>query len=322
MNELTKYLKTVFNLDLKLKPLPDPELSRLPLYLKTSYQFWYATLFKNLVFLKPKGELELTPAQYRKQAQLLENKLGFPVIFVFAQLKIYIRNRLIQQGVSFVIPGKQIFIPEIFVDLKDYLKVDRAKQNYLQPAAQLLLFYHILKDNLHDKNYQELTRLLHYPYRTVARAIENLLQFELIDLTNTKVKRLNFKMGKQEVWNKALGFLSSPVIKSGFVNKLPENARLYKTNTLALSHYTLIAEDDKKQLALFRDDFIGFKKKGFFNEFNNYDGDFFIEVWKYNPGLLMNSGFVDPLSLFLIFRDSNDERIQIAIDQMLEDIKW
>lgn len=163
---------------------------------------------------------------------------------------------------------------------------------------------------------------MHYPYRTIARAVENLLQHELLAVTDTKVKRLQFKMEKKDIWNNAQEFLSSPVIKSGFVNKIPENARLYKTNTLALSHYTLIAEDNKMQWAIYRDDFTMYKKKGLFSELNNYDGEFLLEVWKYNPGILMNNGYVDPLSLFLIFRDSTDERIQIANDQMLEDIKW
>jgi len=46
-------------------------------------------------------------------------------------------------------------------------------------------------------------------------------------------------------------------------------------------------------------------------------------VWKYNPELLIgellsSASVVDPLSLYLSVQDKKDERIEMALEQILE----
>ena len=56
-----------------------------------------------------------------------------------------------------------------------------------------------------------------------------------------------------------------------------------------------------------------------------YEGtevDYTIEVWRYDPGLLAFNGFIDPLSLYIVFKDSEDERIQKALEQILKTYLW
>jgi hypothetical protein len=53
----------------------------------------------------------------------------------------------------------------------------------------------------------------------------------------------------------------------------------------------------------------------------NY-GENVIEIWRYNPSILSKSGIVDRLSLYLSLKDSKDERIQIELDNMINEIKW
>lgn len=47
-----------------------------------------------------------------------------------------------------------------------------------------------------------------------------------------------------------------------------------------------------------------------------------LEIWKYDPKLLSESGLVDPLSLYLSLADTNDERIEGALRDLLEDLRW
>ena len=47
-----------------------------------------------------------------------------------------------------------------------------------------------------------------------------------------------------------------------------------------------------------------------------------IEVWKYDPALLSETGVVDKLSLYLLLKDYEDERVQIELDNMIKDIAW
>ena len=47
-----------------------------------------------------------------------------------------------------------------------------------------------------------------------------------------------------------------------------------------------------------------------------------IEVWKYAPEVLSESGFVDKLSLYLSMRGDEDERTQKELRLLLEEMKW
>ena len=55
---------------------------------------------------------------------------------------------------------------------------------------------------------------------------------------------------------------------------------------------------------------------------NKEYGLFRIEIWKYDPKLLSHTGTVDKLSLYLSLKDNDDERVQIELDNLLNDIQW
>ena len=47
-----------------------------------------------------------------------------------------------------------------------------------------------------------------------------------------------------------------------------------------------------------------------------------LEVWSYSPKLFGKQGVVDRFSLFLSMREDNDERVQSALKDMMEQIEW
>jgi hypothetical protein len=48
------------------------------------------------------------------------------------------------------------------------------------------------------------------------------------------------------------------------------------------------------------------------------NADVIVELWKYDPALLSKNGMVDPLSLAMSFEDEEDERVQDAIEELLD----
>jgi hypothetical protein len=47
-----------------------------------------------------------------------------------------------------------------------------------------------------------------------------------------------------------------------------------------------------------------------------------VERWRYPPEGAAAQGAVDPLSLYLSLRDSKDERIQLALQEIMRQITW
>jgi hypothetical protein len=47
-----------------------------------------------------------------------------------------------------------------------------------------------------------------------------------------------------------------------------------------------------------------------------------IEMWSYTPSSYRQPGVVDPLSLYLSLRQPTDERVEQALDHMMESLPW
>jgi hypothetical protein len=47
-----------------------------------------------------------------------------------------------------------------------------------------------------------------------------------------------------------------------------------------------------------------------------------LQLWRYDPALFADGKRVDPFSLYLSLRQHTDERIESALDEMMEKLAW
>ncbi|MCK9424303.1 MAG: hypothetical protein M0Q38_17085 [Bacteroidales bacterium] len=323
MNTITNYLNDIFGEQVNIVALTDAQMNKIPYYIGSLYTLWYGQLLNRHVYfaMHKDGEL-LTPDQYKKHMDILQGLLEAPVILVLKGTESYNRNRLIQKNINFILENKQIFLPSLLVDLKDYLKPAATRKEHLTPAAQFLLLFHLQKQSLDGANYKHVTEAVHYTYLTVSRAIETLTSFGLCKTEGGKEKFLRFEENRKELWQKALPFLMNPIKKSVFINdELPEQFRIL-TGINALAHYTNIGGAPMDQFAISVQDFQTLHKAGMIQMFSEYDGRYNVELWKYHPIIFDEQEFVDRLSLYLIFRTNRNERIEIELETMLENMPW
>ncbi|MBN2745125.1 MAG: hypothetical protein JXR34_00225 [Bacteroidales bacterium] len=323
MKKIVTYLQETLSEKLIVQKADKKLLDILPLYIINIYDIWMTKVFDREVLLLSMAKNEhLTPMQYQKHKEQIEKKTNKVVIFVLANMKSYNRNRLIQKKVNFIIEDKQIFIPQLLIDLKEYMPNKITNNGGLQPAAQVILLYHILYQNLSNKTYKDLETLLGYSYLTLSRAIDNLSKLGLCETVGSKTKTVLFKINKRDLWEKALNFFKNPVKKTLYINEpLPEELTRI-TNINALSFYTDLNGENKNHIAISHAEFIALEQKGLIKQTSSYDGDYHIELWRYNPCKLSRNNVVDPLSLYIIFKDSDDERIEMALKQIMEQIQW
>jgi hypothetical protein len=323
MNTITNYLNEIFGEHVNIVAVREAQMNKLPLYIGSLYTLWKVDLLNRHVYLALSKTDELqSPDQYKKHMDILQGILGVPVILVLKGTESYNRNRLIQKKVNFILENKQIFLPDLLVDLKDYLKPEKARKEHLTPAAQYILLFHIQKQSLNATTYKLLSGILPYNYLTVSRAVENLKSFGLCFMEGGKEKLFRFEENRKELWQKALPFLTNPIKKTVYINDdLPERYQM-RTNINALAHYSAINDERLSYFAISVRDFQFLHKQGKIRMFSEYDGTYFIEQWKYEPTGLADHGFVDRLSLYLTFRDNKDERIEGEIEKMMGEIKW
>ncbi len=323
MKEVIDYLWEIFNVKFDVKPVSQHKLDAMPLYIGAMYKLWETFLADVRIYLvEPTGDELSTPSQLKKHQEIIAGRADCPVVFVFGRIESYNRNRLIQKKIDFVIADKQIFLPSLLISLKENAGPKVSKKRKIQPSAQCLLLFHLQKQNLSGLGFRQISEYIPYSYLTITRAIVNLAEAGLCKIEGTKEKTIFFNVNKAALWQNALNLLANPVKRSVFVNEdLPEHL-VVKTNINALAHFTQIKNESKPFLAIWEKKFRDLHKKGRIKMFSQYDGELVVEQWSYDPVILSDKGFIDPLSLYLIYHDDTDERVRYEINQMMKGIQW
>jgi hypothetical protein len=302
--------------------MPKVKVNALPFYMVNEYHFWEGSLIdRNIVFAEKITAEHFTPDQYKKQLVLLERHFNNPVVFVLHDIEAYKRNRLIQKRINFVVANKQVFIPGLFIDIKEYV-LKAQKQEYLKPVAQCMILYHLQKEPLNRFTYKQLANVLQYPYLTITRAVENIQALNLCTTEGTKEKAISFETDNADLWEKALVFMKSPVVKKVFTDDEIGEELIFRSNINALAYYTDLNDEKQIYLAVHQDTFRKLNNEGKIKKLSDYDGKYCIEIWKYTPAILANNQFVDPLSVYLEFKDNIDERVQLALKSIIRQQKW
>jgi hypothetical protein len=289
----------------------------------------------DIILAELRNEEELSIQQTEKQVRQIGDLLHQKVVVILQNIQAYNRKRLIEKGINFIVPGKQMYLPELLIDIRESPIHPKAKQSSraLLPSAQFLLIYHIIHRNnkwkLEDHPFKEIAKKLAYTPMSITNAIDNLKYHELIEVQGEKEKFIHFRYDRQELWNIATqqNLLVTPVIKTVFVDEKPKDIFLLQSNASALPEYTELNPSKQQYYAIEKTIFYGLQKSKVLANPNGYEGRFALEIWKYNPLTLVNElpndlPVVDPLSLYLSVKDSKDERVEIASDQILEKYIW
>ena len=91
----------------------------MPLFVRNLFSFFSADLFGRPWCLAVEDESwdASSAGEYEKQAENLRPLLKAPVVVVLSALPSNTRNRLVQKGVPFIVPGHQAFLPGALVEI-------------------------------------------------------------------------------------------------------------------------------------------------------------------------------------------------------------
>ena len=317
MNNIIKYLEDTLGVSTTINPLEKQLFQCLPLFITAAYKVQETTICGQRVCLlkAENNENTLTPDRLSKQMQFVAQKTELPVVYVFDKVVSYNLIRMIRKRINFIIPDKQLFIPALMMNLRKTTETIPQKAVLLTPLAQFFLLYHLQKEGLNGYTTQQLAGRFMQPYRTVSRAVKNLWELGLCNLMGRKEKQLRFIEKGKNLWVLAQDFFQNPIERNLFTGNTLHEKQTCSSNINALSHYTMINDEDRYYFAVDKD-----TAKNL--ETDKYAGDNTIEVWRYNPYLLSDNGFVDKLSLYLLFKNDADERIQSELEQMINEIQW
>lgn len=322
MNIINK-LNNSSGIEIKETKTPLNFVRKLPIFLSNAFNFYAVEIAEKKIVLAELLSLEtFTPDRLKKQQHQLEDFSEMPVVFLIKHLEAYQRKRLVEKKIPFIVPSKQLYIPNLFIDLNESKRGKPAShREKLSPAAQCLLLFHLQVESLDEIQLKEIAKKIGYSGMTVSRAAQELMQFSLCNIIGTKQKAIDFPKNKKELWNEAIAVTINPVKQKVFVNHLPSSIQLPFAGETAMGHYTYLNAGKTTTVAISKEKFEQFTKEKLI-EVNPYEGDYVVEVWNYNPELLSQGKYTDVLSLYLSLINEMDERVQIELQNLINKMKW
>lgn len=320
-DDLVFYLSEVTGKKIQVNPL---NLTGLPYFLSRQYALYQLVIGGTLitaVFLKQADEFK--PAQFIKQMRQVTAINVDELCVIAHSLPTYVRKRLIEKGIAFVVPKVQMYLPALGMDLRSRpSKQKLLSVEYFSPATQVVLIHYLLGRVEGSVTPLELSKQLSYSSMSMSRALDELKAVQVAEVERAGRERLvSFTKSRNVIWNEILPLLRNPV---SHVVRVIEN-KLSLQNALpagitALANITMLNESVYPEYAVSREVWKTVEKEGIEKIPVEEPGTCLVQVWRYDPKVLEVDGYVDPFSLFLSLQTESDERIEMALDEMMEQV--
>lgn len=301
--------------------IPNTEiLKQLPLGYRGNYDI-FNVMQDNIewMLVKPKKEIRLNALRHNRNQ--LEKAAGLNCAFYFEKLNYYTKETMMNEGIPFIIEEKQVYLPFLGMLLAE--KADRK----LVPVHTIsFLTQKLILCALYEKwsgmNVTKIAEKLGVTKMSVSRCLDEMeyLDIRLIDKSG-KTRKVSVCDDIKVLWEEIKPVLRNPVIAKF---QLAEDALLQKKAGIsALCEYSMLSDNRYPTYAVTKNEISDTKIR----QARQISGgeEIGCEVLELGYFIEYNGKMVqDPLSVMLSLSDADmeDERVQVCIEEMLEEYVW
>lgn len=325
---IQKYFRDVLGVSLTLRPWI--KSTELPFLLRQSYDF-LETEMDNVSMLMAidKADEPPSPVTILKHIREIERRSQREVVYVRDQLASFQRKRLIEKKIPFVVPGNQMYLPALAIDLREHFRQLRQASPKFSPATQVAVLQLLMRPSRELLTPQKLAQQLGYTKMTMSRSFNELESSGLVQIEHRGRERcLTVPENRRLLWTNAQTFLQTPVKATHHVMRFDMALEQHEmSGTIAglsaLAHYTMLAAPSVPVVAMTTNQWKQLTKTRKPSPVSATDSDAIsVEVWTYDPEFFAMDRIVDRLSLYLSLKDAGDERVEMAVDELMEKMPW
>lgn len=317
--DLEHYLSEVTGLKVTVNTLGRTEL---PYFFSRLYALYHLDIGPTsftAVFLKQEDEFK--PAQFIKHMRQVPSIDADEICVAAHALPSYVRKRLIEKRIAFVIPGIQMYLPALGMELRPRA---RRKQPVVverfSPATQVVLIHGLLGRVQGAVTPLALSQRLGYSAMTMSRALNELEISQIAQVERVGRERLvSFSGDRRAIWLQALPRLHNPVSHTARIlehDLSPQD--VLPAGITALARGSMLGEPAYPEYAVSRDGWKVMERSGVEKIPVEEPGTCMLQVWRYAPKILEMDDQVDPFSLYLSIQNETDERVEMALEAMME----
>lgn len=313
-------------------PTPDVKpwarADELPYFLRDAFQFSELELLgQPIVLAIGRAEHQQSLSEVRTWLDKVRALAGQPAVYVTNVLASYERRRLIGQKVPFIVPGNQLYLPDLGLDLREYFRQrSPPAEAALSPSAQAMLITALLHQPWQvEWQPSKAAVALGYTPMTLSRVVKELTAAGLANAyTVGRSRWLRMEQLPELVWERVKPLLRTPVKRTVWV--VAKGAAANRPGRLAglsaLARYSMLTEPKWPVYALSAADWKAATDAGVRELPEPAAGAHEWQLWSYSPALVPDATTVDPLSLTLSLQDNADDRVQLALDELKGAFPW
>lgn len=316
---MKKQLEQYFSCEVKIREYKN-KLS-LPIFMTMRDIAMVEIYGVNFAIVDVVKETELSVAAMKKQKAKYEEALQCPVVYQVALNSVSMRNALVKNGVPFVdLPGN-VFLPFMGIVLQDVYKKQLIKVDKMMPATQMVFLELLYMNDEESALKSEVANKLNLTKTSITRATAQLEEMGLIEQiksgTEISVKR---NCSRKEYYENAKAYLINPVQKVITIMRYEATFESFEAGESALSQVSELNPPRIEERAIYKGEEVIDQLEIADARYEDWDECLNVQLWKYNPSYFAREGRVDPVSLACTFKGNEDERIEMCIEELLEEL--
>ena len=261
-------------------------------------------------------------AAMRKHYFKLMELSGMACAFQLNSISAYTKNKMLEEGIPFVLVGKEVYLPFLGVVLNDNVQSERTPPVRLSFMSQKLLLS-ALYHNVTQMTVTEMAKLLGVSKMSVTRCFDELdgFQMNLIDDNKTAGRYFKWGKSKKEFWELIRPYLRNPVEKELRLDCLPPWP-LPMSGLSAVSHFSMLGDNTYPTYAISKKALKDLQPEKLPQVPQDELPAAIIQVMGYD---LLYEGddslVIDPLSAILSLtpEETNDPRVESAVEEIMEE---
>lgn len=315
MTDFISYLKE--EMGLPITALEWGGASHLPLYLAKAAKYHLCGC-NGIGFIAAEIDQGSSLPELKRISVQISSRTNLPVVLV-AQIDARQRKALVSQGIPFVVPGRQAFLPMLgFIanarrDLSTLSKV-------MAPSTQAALVALVANPDLQTS--EELMEMTGMPSSSVSRALDDLSRRGLINKSKQARRVIIECDGSQnQLIKRAMDCLQNPAARVMYARRSKDTGFLPLAGESALSERSLLTPPKIECRALS-------KKALKTNKFEEIqlgelpdEETVQLQIWTYDP-LVAGRSEIDDVSLALTLIDTEDERVIGQLNALFKEELW
>lgn len=271
------------------------------------------------IIAQPKNNVRLNMLRYDQKQ--IEKIVGMNCALYFTKLNHYTKETLLSEGIPFIVEGKQMYLPFLGMLLADNSERRLKPVHTISFLTQKLLLC-ALYEKWNQMNVTKIAERLEVTKMSISRCLDEIeyLDIDILD-TSGKTRKISIGEDIKSIWENIKPILRNPVITKF---QLADDIGLEnKAGISALCEYSLLSDNEYPTYAITKKELNDSNIKSYRQiSIGEEIGCEVLEVGYFINYL--DKKLQDPLSVILSLTETDleDERIQICIDEMLEEYVW